>query len=345
MDSSDEESPIFILDSDSNSSDDELNQIDDDSISLPTFETDDSNPSENDFEATMYEEAESEKDDFQTDSEDENQIENEEEEANSREVVKEFKRQEALNSLEEIIAHQAMAWSNPELVFESEEERKRGPTLHYPSQSWENVKFDPSFGIVRKNPDEEDIRFSKISYGRKTSRPRYLRIMTVLETMWQLLTDNEIMTQRELYYQLLNSDGGGTPSQIYDAIKIITVMLQIPRIDLGISSTSKGLIMGNISFHMNSGDVLNCLAPQSIPNEIDDIDQIETSSNIVVIVEKDAVFQKLVGEEFLQTFVWNNSRDAIILTGKGYPDLSTRKLVRRLAESEEFDVQFFVLVS
>ena len=46
--------------------------------------------------------------------------------------------------------------------------------------------------------------------------------------------DNEIMTQRELYYQLLNSDGGGTTSQIYSAIKVITVMLQIPRIDLGI---------------------------------------------------------------------------------------------------------------
>ena len=336
MDSSDEESPMWG--NDSTSSDDESNQIDDDSISLPTFETDDSNLSENVFEAEM--------DDFQTGSEEENQIENDEEEANSREVVKEFKRMEAMMCIREIIKHQAMSWSNPELVFETEEELKRGPSFIYPNyQSWENVNFDPSFGIVRKNPDEEDIRFSKICYRRKKSRKRYLRILTVLETMMQLLKDIEIMTQRELYYQLLNSDGGGTPSQIYDAIKVITVMLQIPRIDLGISSTSKGLIMGNISFHMNSGDVLNCLAPQSLPNEIDDIDQIETSSNIVVIVEKDAVFQKLVGEEFLQTFVWNNSRDAIILTGKGYPDLSTRKLLRRLAESEEFDMQFFVLVS
>ena len=338
MDSSDEES--LMRSSESISSDDDIYQIGDDSSSAVTFRTDDSNPSENDFEI--------ERDEFQTGSEpdEENLIEHVEEEANSREVVKEFKRMEAMMCINEVIEQQALAWSNPERVFKSEKERKLGPSFMYPNyNSWENVNFDPSFGIVRKNPDEEEIRFSKICYGRKRSRPLYLRVLTVLETMRQLLTDNEVMTQRELYYQLLNSDGGGTTSQIYSAIKVITVMLQIPRIDLGISSTSKGLIMGNISFHMNSGDVLNCLAPQSLPNEIDDIDQIETSSNIVVIVEKDAVFQKLVGEEFLQTFVWNNSRDAIILTGKGYPDLSTRKLVRRLAESEEFDVQFFVLVS
>ena len=52
-------------------------------------------------------------------------------------------------------------------------------------------------------------------------------------------------------------------------------MIQIPRGDLGILGTSKGLIIGNVSFKMFSGETIDCKGGQCIPNEIDDIHEIE----------------------------------------------------------------------
>ena len=51
------------------------------------------------------------------------------------------------------------------------------------------------------------------------------------------------------------------------------------------------------------------------------------------MVEKDATFQRLMQEKFLQILSENNI-DVLLITGKGVPDLSTRKLLHRLANED-----------
>jgi meiotic recombination protein SPO11 len=57
---------------------------------------------------------------------------------------------------------------------------------------------------------------------------------------------------------------------------------------------------------------------------------IKSSAKLVIIVEKDATFQRLLNENFLGLV----NVDTILITSKGVPDLSTRKLLQRLAFQE-----------
>lgn len=65
-----------------------------------------------------------------------------------------------------------------------------------------------------------------------------------------------------------------------------------------------------------------------------------SSAKVIVIVEKDATFQRLLEEDFLK-FV---NFEILLITGKGVPDISTRKLVHRLAHYELKDAEFVALV-
>ena len=89
-------------------------------------------------------------------------------------------------------------------------------------------------------------------------------------------------------------------------------MVQIPRGDLGILGTSKGLIIGNVSFKMFSGETIDCKGGQCIPSEIDDIleieiNEFEDATKVVIVVEKDAVFQKIINEDFTNFIRWESS--------------------------------------
>jgi len=64
---------------------------------------------------------------------------------------------------------------------------------------------------------------------------------------------------RQLYYQnvtLLGSQG------VLDAaVRDICTLLQAPAWELGVTATSKGLVAGPVSLIMETGDVIDCMAP------------------------------------------------------------------------------------
>ena len=67
---------------------------------------------------------------------------------------------------------------------------------------------------------------------------------------------------------------------------------------------------------------------------------ITSNARVVIVVEKDATFQRLMQEDFLG-FV---DFDVLLITGKGVPDLSTRKLLYRLANQDLENALFLCLV-
>jgi len=62
---------------------------------------------------------------------------------------------------------------------------------------------------------------------------------------------------------------------------------------------------------------------ETIPTNIEDMDSLRTDAKMILIVEKDAVFQSLLQDSSLK------SHNIIFITGKGVPDLNTRQLVHR----------------
>ena len=167
-------------------------------------------------------------------------------------------------------------------------------------------------------------------------------MMHILNKIHELLVKDEVITKRELYYQLLRHDGG-TMEQIDEAIQTIVVMLQIPRGQLRILATSKGLIAGDLTYTNSYGIQIDCSAAiygEQIPNEVDDMFDITSNAKVVIVVEKDATFQRLMQEDFLGFINF----DVLLITGKGVPDLSTRKLIYRLANQDLTDAVFLCLV-
>ncbi|CAH2066383.1 unnamed protein product, partial [Iphiclides podalirius] len=102
---------------------------------------------------------------------------------------------------------------------------------------------------------------------------------------------------------------------------------ETPPWSLGIVATAKGLIAGPIKLHFKDGTCIDCFGSGGtlIPQDVDGIKEFKTTAKYILVVEKDAVFQKLLDEGALVRL-----GPLIILTGKGYPDVCTRQLLCRL---------------
>ena len=229
---------------------------------------------------------------------------------------------EAIEAVENCLSEQLKKLAN----FDGDEEE---PAFEYPNpSSWNNVELSETLGLVPTTNDYE-IDYVKISYVNANTRKKYSRILLILDKIHMLLTDKESVTLRELYYQLVGQDGGRI-TQIYEAVGAISIILGLPRGRLQIFATSKGLVAGNLKFTNSEEVQVDCsLSAQgeTIPNNVDAMVNIITEATMVIVVEKDAIFQKLLEEEFLKHLPFR----AILITGKGYPDLNTRKLLRKLA--------------
>ena len=73
----------------------------------------------------------------------------------------------------------------------------------------------------------------------------------------------------------------------------------------------------------------------SIPQDVTEITDIHSQAQLVLVVEKDAVFQKLLEEGILTS---RQLPSIIMITGKGVPDLSSRQLVYRLSTELQLPV-------
>ena len=67
---------------------------------------------------------------------------------------------------------------------------------------------------------------------------------------------------------------------------------------------------------------------ETIPQDVAGIVDIKTEASYVLVVEKDAIFQRLLEEGILFNTLLGKF---ILITGKGMPDLSTRQFVQRLS--------------
>ncbi|KAL5015911.1 hypothetical protein ScPMuIL_005500 [Solemya velum] len=74
-----------------------------------------------------------------------------------------------------------------------------------------------------------------------------------------------------------------------------------------------------------------------VPMQVNQIKNMYTDAHFVLVVEKDATFQKLLDQGMCQKF-----HPPALTHGKGFPDINTRMLVRKLWES--FQMPVLVLV-
>lgn len=96
---------------------------------------------------------------------------------------------------------------------------------------------------------------------------------------------------------------------------------------LNVCAAAKGLIAGAITFLRNDGSTTDAsIDPEGIlvPNLKEVLSADLMAVKWVLVIEKEATFRSIAGSAFWDTII----REGVIITGKGYPDLATRVLLR-----------------
>ncbi|KAI3745551.1 hypothetical protein L6452_07951 [Arctium lappa] len=152
-------------------------------------------------------------------------------------------------------------------------------------------------------------------------------LLRVLLIVQQLLQENRHGSKRDIYY--MHPSVFREQSVVDRAINDICILLQCSRHNLNVVSVAKGLVMGWLRFS-EADRIFNCLnhpdTAHSIPVHVEEVKDIISVADYILVVEKESVFQRLANDCFCKT---NRS---IVITGRGYPDIPTRRFLRLLIE-------------
>ncbi|XP_017655932.1 meiotic recombination protein SPO11 isoform X3 [Nannospalax galili] len=174
----------------------------------------------------------------------------------------------------------------------------------------------------------------KIKSDSPKSVQKFALILKILSMIYKLIQSNTYATKRDIYYT--DSQLFGNQTVVDTIIDDISCMLKVPRRSLHVLSTSKGLIAGNLRYVEEDGSRVHCscgATATAVPSNIQGIQ----SAKFLLIVEKDATFQRLLDDDFC-----SKMSPCIMVTGKGVPDLNTRLLVKKLWDA--FHIPVFTLV-
>uniref|UniRef100_G1R5X4 DNA topoisomerase (ATP-hydrolyzing) n=1 Tax=Nomascus leucogenys TaxID=61853 RepID=G1R5X4_NOMLE len=193
--------------------------------------------------------------------------------------------------------------------------------------SWENIKFEDSVGLQMVS----HCTTRKIKSDSPKSAQKFGKLI-----------DKYILLSSQFYLDIYYTDSQlfGNQTVVDNIINDVSCMLKVSRRSLHILSTSKGLIAGNLRYIEEDGTKVNCTCGATavaVPSNIQGIRNLVTDAKFVLIVEKDATFQRLLDDNFC-----NKLSPCIMITGKGVPDLNTRLLVKKLWDT--FHVPVFTLV-
>ncbi|KAG0467016.1 hypothetical protein HPP92_018596 [Vanilla planifolia] len=152
-------------------------------------------------------------------------------------------------------------------------------------------------------------------------------ILKVLLIVQKLHQEHKHVSKRDIYYM--------EPSLFIDqgcvdqAIRGVCMILKCSRHHLNIVPAGRGLVMGWLRF-VESGRTISCIkspnTAYSIPACVEEVEVIESVAQYILVVEKETVLQRLANDNFCKTNL------CILITGRGYPDVTTRRFLRLLMD-------------
>eukprot|EP00884_Botryococcus_braunii_P020255 jgi/Botrbrau1/6913/Bobra.67_3s0031.1 len=131
--------------------------------------------------------------------------------------------------------------------------------------------------------------------------------------------------------RLKTSNVVNSPKDVNEAIQDAVAFLNVPRPDLGVLCSTRGAYAGKLRVleapgHRWIDGSRVTTAGLSIPGDCTTIQnfQFDSKARYILVVEKDAIFQRLVEDRFFDML------PAIVLTAKGMPDMATRVFLHTL---------------
>ncbi|KAI0418339.1 Spo11/DNA topoisomerase VI subunit A [Xylaria grammica] len=164
---------------------------------------------------------------------------------------------------------------------------------------------------------------------RGTDVKKFTALLQILHLSHEALVAGTVITKRAIYYQ--NPELFGSQQYVDELVDDIAFTFGLGRDALNIVAASKGLIAGAVSVTINNGSALCCNPDDGqgvlLPN-VQAISRINLgTTKWLLVIEKEATFRGLVASRFHET---STAGPGILVTAKGYPDLSTRQFLHQL---------------
>jgi len=222
----------------------------------------------------------------------------------------------------------------------------REPVMEIPARTLSNTIWDEKSRMLKLGPEKLNRRFLDVKEARK-----FMQTVLMLRLIVEAIREDVYPTIRDLYYngkhtivfkdplgKIHRENTWDEQDESNSVIEDIEVATNVLREEMGVSADVKGKIVGPIVVR-SQGYELDASkfgeTALSLPVNVDALEIVKVEASYVLVVEKDAIFQRLVREKY-----WS-SENAILVTAKGMPDRATRRFIRRL--NEEFKLPVYVL--
>ncbi|EOA30800.1 hypothetical protein CARUB_v10013943mg, partial [Capsella rubella] len=154
------------------------------------------------------------------------------------------------------------------------------------------------------NPKGQEI----LTLKREPQTYRIDMLLRVLLIVQKLLQENRHASKRDIYY--MHPSAFKAQSVVDRAIGDICILFHCSRYNL------------NVAF--------------PVPVLVEEVEDIVSLAEYILVVEKETVFQRLANDMFCKL------NRCIVITGRGYPDVSTRRFLRLLIEKLQLPVHCLV---
>jgi len=209
-------------------------------------------------------------------------------------------------------------------------EKLRNPDIVLPIRTLSNVFFDEKHKLIRLGDKVSHRTYMNIAHTRK-----FMQTLLVAAECKKIMDQNVSTSIRDLYYALkrtipdTNENTFEEQGESDPVLEDLEAALNTLRERLHLQADRKGYVAGPLVID-DSGDTIDCgrmgSSGWAIPSNAESnvIKFKSCSANFVLVIEKDAVWQRLNEDKF-----WKK-HNCLILTGKGQPARGTRRLINRL---------------
>ncbi|XP_046403270.1 meiotic recombination protein SPO11 isoform X2 [Ischnura elegans] len=203
---------------------------------------------------------------------------------------------------------------------------------------WENTSLE---NMIMKGTGDSCVT---VDFANPQSRAHLALMFWLLSNLHHQMISGSSSLKREIFYKslgILKSLGYPSSQSIVDSVMSdVGALLSLPLRHLGVLSSSRGLIAGDLqllsshSADLGASSVILdtksmgnecCAIPGDIASMSNEDFAIQSSAKLVLIIEKDACFQKLLDDGILEQL-----KPCLLITGRGYPDVCTRRLVHSI---------------
>jgi len=214
--------------------------------------------------------------------------------------------------------------------------KKKNPSFKVITRTRSNIVYDEKNGFLKLGSAEEEHSFINMAQAK-----RFMQTVAIASKCHDFVKQNLHTTIRGLFYQLKYSLGEDIDENIFNEqsesnplIEDLEVALNMKRENLHLNANRKGVLTGNMrildSFGNERIEIDTSKMGRSgwaIPSDVDnDIEFVDVKAKYVLVVEKDALWQRLNEDGF-----WKKE-NAILISPQGQAARGTRRIIRKLAD-------------